>query len=135
MFEQRLLPRSAQPALSLSYANRRRLEIARALAARPRILLMDEPTAGMNPTETEEMLGVIKALKRSGLTILLIEHKLSLVMTLSDHVVVLDDGKVISEGAPRHVRNDPAVIEAYLGHQQVGDSGKGELVTLAAANA
>jgi branched-chain amino acid transport system ATP-binding protein len=120
LFGERLLPRIDQPAYSLSYANRRRVEIARALALQPRLLLLDEPTAGMNPSETAEMLEIIRALKARGLTILLIEHKLELVMQLSDRVVVMDDGRVIAEGDPEAVRNAPAVIEAYLGHSAIG---------------
>src|SRR3982075_2113118 len=115
-FGERLLPRIDQPAYSLSYANRRRVEIARALALRPRLLLLDEPTAGMNPTETTEMQGLIAELKAEGMTILLIEHKLELVMRLSDRVIVMDEGKKIAEGAGEDVRKDAAVIEAYLGH-------------------
>jgi branched-chain amino acid transport system ATP-binding protein len=119
LFGDRLLPRLHEPAYMLSYANRRRLEMARALMLHPRLLLLDEPTAGMNPTETAEVLQFIRQLQGRELAILLIEHKLPLVMSLSARVVVMDDGKKLVEGAPEAVRHDPRVIEAYLGHKQL----------------
>jgi ABC-type branched-subunit amino acid transport system ATPase component len=108
--------RHHQPAYSLSYANRRRLEIARAMATRPRILLLDEPAAGMNPAETHEMTELIGRLRdQGGYTILVIEHDMHVVAGVSDRVVALDHGTKISEGPFQEVASDPRVIEAYLG--------------------
>jgi branched-chain amino acid transport system ATP-binding protein len=118
-FETRLGPRRDDPAYSLSYANRRRTEIARALALRPQLLVLDEPTAGMNQSETIEVLEQLLELKAEGQAILLVEHKLDLVMKVSDRIIVMDGGRIIAQGPPDAVRTDPAVIEAYLGHRRV----------------
>ena len=115
IFGNRLLPRVAQAVGGLSYANRRRVEIARALASRPKLLLLDEPTAGMNPAETLELAEQIGSLRRLGLTILIIEHKLDVVTQLADTVVVLDGGTKLTEGRPEEVRQNEAVLTAYLG--------------------
>ena len=115
MFSNRLTPRLDQTVSGLSYANRRRVEIARALASRPKILLLDEPTAGMNPAESLELAEQIKSLHDLGLTILLIEHKLDVVTRLADNVIVLDHGDKIAEGLPDDVRKDEEVLRAYLG--------------------
>lgn len=117
-FGQRLQPRRDDFAYTLSYANRRRTEIARALALRPRLLVLDEPTAGMNQSETGEVLEQLLQLKSEGQAILLVEHKLDLVMTVSDRVIVMDGGRIIAEGSPETVRRDPAVVEAYLGRRR-----------------
>jgi len=105
-----------QPAYSLSYANRRRLEIARATATRPRLLLLDEPAAGMNPRETQEITELIAKLRdEGGYTILVIEHDMHVVEGISDRVVALDHGTKIAEGSFESVATDPRVVEAYLG--------------------
>lgn len=104
-----------QPAYCLSYANRRRLEIARALAAEPTLLLLDEPSAGMNPQETAEITATVRRLRDAGHTILLIEHDMKVVEGVSDRVVALDHGCKVAEGCYEHVAHDERVIEAYLG--------------------
>ncbi|MCL2458035.1 MAG: ABC transporter ATP-binding protein [Desulfobulbus sp.] len=102
-------------AQNLPYGAQRRLEIARALATSPQLLLLDEPAAGMNPQETEELEALILSIRDDGLSILLIEHDMKLVMRLSDHIFAMDYGRLIAEGAPDEVRRHPAVIRAYLG--------------------
>ncbi len=111
-------------AKNLPYGEQRRLEIARALALEPKVLLLDEPTAGMNPRETEETMEFISNLRSElGLTILLIEHDMKVVMGISDRITVMDFGKVIAEGKPEEIRKNPRVIEAYLGQGAAAEIG------------
>ena len=102
-------------ARNLSYGDQRRLEIARALATKPKLLALDEPAAGMNATETEELKLLIQRIRNDGISILLIEHDVKLIMNLCDRVAVLDFGQKIAEDVPQRVRTDPKVIQAYIG--------------------
>ncbi|WP_211237921.1 ABC transporter ATP-binding protein [Holophaga foetida] len=117
-----LADRSQEWAGSLPYGEQRRLEIARALATDPRVLLLDEPAAGMNPSEVDELIRLIRQVHQDfPLAILLIEHQIPVVMELCGHVQVLDFGQTIANGAPREVVNNPLVIEAYLGEEEVAE--------------
>lgn len=118
-----LWPYRYEKANSRPYGEQRRLEIARALAARPKLLLLDEPAAGMNPQETKELMELINWVRQEfDLTVLLIEHDMSLVMGICERIYVLDYGQVIAEGSPEAIRNDERVIEAYLGREVNGNA-------------
>jgi branched-chain amino acid transport system ATP-binding protein len=113
-----LRPQALEQAKNLSYGNQRRLEIARALATDPRLLILDEPAGGMNEQETDQLLLLIQAIRGRGITVLLIEHDMSLVMRACEQIVVLEYGARIAEGPPEAIQRDPRVVEAYLGTEE-----------------
>jgi ABC-type branched-subunit amino acid transport system ATPase component len=113
-------------ATQLPYADQRRVEVARALASEPILLLLDEPAAGMNPTEKLEFMKMVKEVRNRGVTTVLIEHDMSVVMTVSDRVAVLDQGRLIAEGAPEQIQANPRVIEAYLGRDEEEEEDRAE---------
>ena len=108
---------ASQPAGEIPFGQQRLVEIARALALRPKLLLLDEPAAGLNATETARLGGIIRRINGQGVTILLVEHDMSLVMNLAERVIVLDQGRMIADGTPARVRANPAVCAAYLGKE------------------
>jgi len=114
-----LIARAAQPAGNLNVAQKKRLEMARALASCPHLILLDEVLAGLNPSEITAMMAIVRAIRAEGVTILMIEHVMQAIMSISDRLIVLDYGMLIARGTPEEVANNPQVIEAYLGDPQM----------------
>ena len=116
------MPRAAQTAASLPYGELRLLEVAIALAARPRLLLLDEPVSGMNPVETASFMKLLAQIRALGITVLLVEHDMKMVMGVSDRIVCLNHGRIIATGSPGEIQKNPEVVRAYLGEKYLSKS-------------